>query len=58
MIHTFLTCFEDAKVFDVQFWKLNFGNSNLAWDFEIWPLLQQVHGIYAKVNFLPFYAKI
>ena len=53
MLVTCLTGFDDAKLIDKQFWKFNFGVAQLAWDFGIGPLPQQVHGLFARVRFLP-----
>ena len=53
MLITALTCFDDAKLIDRQFWRFNFKLAGLAWDFEIGPIPQQVHGLFARVRFLP-----
>ena len=53
MLITALTCFEDAKLVDRQFWRFSGGTSELAWDFQRGPLPQQVHGLFARVRFLP-----
>ena len=48
-----LTCFEDAKLVDRQFWRFSVGTSELAWDFQRGPIPQHVHGLFARVRFLP-----
>ena len=53
MLITALTCFEDAKLVDMQFWRFSVGTSELAWDFQRGPIPQQVHGLFARVRFLP-----
>ena len=53
MLITALTCFEDAKLVDGQFWRFSVGTSKLAWDFQKGPIPQQVHGLFARVQFLP-----
>lgn len=53
MLEVCLTVFEDAKLTEKDFWKYNFGDANLAWDFKVGPLPQQVHGLFARVRFLP-----
>ena len=53
MLITTLTCFEDAKLVDRQFWRFSVGTSELAWDFQRRPIPQQVHGLFARVQFLP-----
>ena len=45
--------FDDAKLVDKQFWKFDMGVQNLAWNFEIGPLPQQMHGLWARVRVLP-----
>ena len=40
MLITALTCFEDAKLIDRQFWRFSVGTSELAWDFQRSPLPQ------------------
>ena len=34
MLITALTCFEDAKLVDRQFWRFSVSTSKLAWDFQ------------------------
>ena len=53
MLITALTCFEDAKLVDRQFWRFSVGTSELAWDFQRGLVPQQVHGLFARVRFLP-----
>ena len=53
MLITALTCFDDAKLVDKQLWRFNVGTSELAWDFQRGPIPQQVHGLFARVHFLP-----
>ena len=53
MLFICLTAFEDAKIVDRQFWKFDVGVQDLAWDFKIGPMPQQVHGLYARVRLLP-----
>ena len=50
---TALTSFEDAKLIDRQFWRFSVGTVELAWDFQRGPIPQQVHGLFARVCFLP-----
>ena len=52
MLITSLTCFDDAKLVDIQFWQFNVGTAELAWDFQRGPIPQQVHGLFARVHFL------
>ena len=40
MLITALTCFDDAKLVDKQFWRFNVGTSELAWDFQRGPIPQ------------------
>ena len=53
MLYVCLTGFEDAKLIDRQFWKFMMGTRELAWEFEIGPTPQQVHGLWARVRTLP-----
>ena len=52
MLITALTCFDDAKLVDRQLWRFNVGTAELAWDFQRGPIPQQVHGLFARVQFL------
>ena len=40
MLITTLTCFDDAKLVDIQFWQFNVETSKLAWDFQGGPIPQ------------------
>ena len=52
MIRECLTQFEQAKLQNRSFHKFYFGDAKLAWDFNIGPIPQQLHGLYARVRFL------
>ena len=52
LIHILLTCFEKEKKVDPYYYKYNLGDQELAWDLNLFPLPQQVHGLYERVRFL------
>ena len=52
LIHTLLTCFEKEKKVDPYYYKYNLGDQELAWDLNLFPLPQQVHGLYKRVRYL------
>ena len=53
MLYVCLTGLEDAKLINRQFWKFMMGTRELAWEFEVGPTPQQVHGLWARVRTLP-----
>ena len=52
LIHTLLICFEKEKKVDPYYYKYNLGDQELAWDLNLSPLPQQVHGLYERVRYL------
>ena len=53
MLITTLESFEDAKLIDRQFWRFSFGTAELAWNFNVGPVPQQIHGLFERVRYLP-----
>ena len=52
LIWTCLTQFGDVAMVDRNFHRFHFGNHKLAFDFNVGPLPQQMHGLFARVRFL------
>ena len=52
LLETLLTCFEKEKRQDPNYYRYHFGSQQLAWDLNMAPLPQQVHGLYQRVRFL------
>ena len=55
LLETLLTCFEKEKREDPSYYRYHFGSQQLAWDLNLAPLPQQVHGLYQRVRFLRSY---
>lgn len=52
LIWTSLTQFGDVAMVDPSFHRFHFGDHKLAFDFNVGPLPQQMHGLFARVRFL------
>lgn len=47
-----LTCFENEKREDPNYYKYNYGDQELAWNLNKFPTPDQVHGLYQRVRHL------
>ena len=52
LMETLLTCFEKEKKEDPAYYRYHLSSQQLAWDLNLAPLPQQVHGLYQQVRFL------